>query len=144
MNGTINYKAKKIKMFLPAFFTSLSIVLSFYLSFNSVKLLPNLITTGKVAYVSPPINKLSKTMKKSLYYESVIHIPGYKKPLKTISKWLAYLCISCLIFIVIKSLNPKKIINETTVDTIDTIMANFFCWASNKPIVAALRRFPNI
>lgn len=84
-------------------------------------------TTGKVAYVSPPINKLNKTMKKSLYCESVIQIPGYKNPLNTISKWLAYLCISCLIFIVIKSLKPKKRINETTVDTIDTIKANFFC-----------------
>ena len=81
-------------------------------------------------------------MKKSLYCESVIQIPGYKNPLNTISKWLAYLCISCLIFIVIKSLKPKKRINETTVDTIDTIKANFFCWASNTPIVAALRRFP--
>ena len=127
INGTINYKAKKTNVFLPAFLRSLSIVLSFYLSFSSMKLLPNLITTGKVAYVSPPIIKLSNTIKKSLYYESVIQIPGYKNPLKTISKWLAYLCISCLIFIVIKSLKPKNIINETTVDTIDTIIANFFC-----------------
>ena len=129
-------------MFLPAYLRALSIVLSFYLSFNSMKLLPNLITTGKVAYVNPPINKLSTTVNKSLYCDSVIQIPGYKNPLNTISRWLAYLYISCLILIVIKSLKPRKIIKEITVEATETIIANFFCYASNCPKVAAFIRFP--